>query len=546
MLKSGGFSVACPSPVRDRPLARGDVVKGRGLLPIGISLFLILFPHAVHPAWAQSNSELTTFKKLALFDLEDRHRQGLGKIISRQIWQEFESTFRFEVLPPQLISEKFPESRERLIDLSQRLGVDGVISGFVEDSGGSIKIGLMFSEAKSGHLFAKEVIILKNWKNPRVVDKGVKAMVEKLIGRIPYRALVTDINARNRTIRVDAGQLNGLAQGMNLEIYRIRKVKRNPFTQEVIGIEKIPVADAVVRLVEDRSSSADIARLQKGQGLSKDLYVGFEPSAKVLSQMAQRKADLLAQRDQEIAVLERRAREKKVAEKPRVSRGGLSILAGPAWSRFSLDSAQLEFNRDASAFLYIHLQGEYWITPSLGLDAVYDTGFIQFDRVQNVPVEVRARPSWYALHVDYRYLFRPGSRDLELIGRLGYAGYSFGLSKTDNQFFYEYRYGGPSVGLEARFPLSTRLATRIGIEYQPFLKIRESQGSNGDDPTSWAIGFHVEGRWYLGNGFWASLQYLFKGISTDFTGIGTRAGGLTFVQTRELLNTVLFGLALEI
>lgn len=537
-----------------------DLANYRYRIGAAVVLFLGTFIatplFSAEPVQPQS-SEKTFFKKIGVLNPEDRTHGQYGKRIGKQIRRALASTFRFEIVPQPKLSKELPLSTSDLIDLGEKFQLDGIIDGIVEVKGDDLKMELTLLEAKTGVSFAIEFLFVKNFKSPDAIENGVRTIVGKLIGRIPYQAVVTDVrnDVRNKdkTVTINAGRLHGLDNGMQLQVFRIVKVTRHPFTQEVIGVEKVNVGTFVVVRADERISVAKLLRLEKGQVVAQGQYVGFKPSSKVLSETASRREELLAKQEREwmaleqAALKEKQAREKEVKEKRplvhKASIGNLELYAGLGWANFSLNSDQLVFNRKISTYPLAGVSGEYWVVPSLGLDADYQIGFVKFDRVGNSSINVRARPYWYAFHLQYRYVLWPGKTDLELIGRAGYAWYTYRVSETVSQFLTNTRYRGPSIGLEGRLPLTSNLATGIGVDYLPVLRVDEHPVSSGEDASSHAIRLHAEGRYRIKSNLWISIHYFLRDYIVNFSGTGS--GGITNAKTTDGLSSIMFGLVTE-
>jgi DNA-binding Lrp family transcriptional regulator len=495
------------------------------------------------------SNEKIDFKKMGFLNPEDRTSQRYTKDIGKQIRHELASAFRFEIVPQSKLAKGLPLTNPELIDLGKKFELDGIITGMVEIEGDHLKIDLNLLEAKTGRSFAREFGLVKNYKTAGAIEEGVRTIVGKLIGRIPYEAVVAGVQNNGKTITIDAGRLNGLGDGMQLQVFRIVKVNRHPFTQEVIGVEKVNVGTLTVVHADDRVSVAKPLQLEKGQAVAQGQYVVFNPSAELLSQMGPKRNEFLARQEREWRALEEAALKGKAKEKAapakRISRGELALYGGTAWSRFRFDSDQLVFNRNVSTFALASVSGEFWVTPSVGVDAGYQIGFAKLENIGGSSINVRARPYWYSANLKYRLILRPGTTDLELIGRAGYAWYVYRLSETDTQFLTNTRYQGPSVGLEGRLPLSSKISARLGVDYQPLLKVDESPVTSGDNVSSWSIGFHAEGRYQLGSNLWISIRYLFNDVFASYSGTGTRSGGVTGAKTKDELNSVMLGFGVE-
>ena len=495
------------------------------------------------------SGEKIYFKRIGLLNPEDRTSRQYTKNIGKQIRQSLAAPFRFEIVPQPKLAKELPLSTPELIDLGKKFELDGIITGMVEIEGDHLKIDLSLLEAKTGVSFAREFGLVRDYKNPVAVEEGIRSIVGKLVGRIPYEAVVTGVQSKGRTITIDAGRLNGLGEGMELQVFRIMKVTRHPFTQEVIGVEKANVGTLTVVRADDRVSVAKPLRLEKGQAVALGQYVVFKPSAELLTEMGPKRNELLARQEREWTAMEAAALKAQGKEKPapsrKISRGELALYGGTAWSRFRFDSDQLVFNRNVSTFALAGVSGEIWMTPSVGLDAGYQMGFAKLENIGSTSINVKARPYWYSANLKYRLILWPGTTDLELIGRAGYAWYEYRVSQTDDQYLTNTRYQGPSVGLEGRLPLGSKFSARLGFDYQPVLKVDESPVTSGDSASSWAIGFHAEGRYRLGSNLWISIRYLFNDVFASYSGTGTRSGGVTGAKSTDALNSVMFGFGAE-
>jgi len=517
--------------------------------------------------YAQSDKDVVFFNRVGFVDPEDRTGKGLAKSIGRQIRKELASTFRFEIIPYVDSSKTLPLSSPELSDFGVKNSLDGFVVGRVSFRNDLLEIEMTLLEAKKTVPFAREFIVLKNYKNPLVIEKGVRAMVAKVVSRIPYQGIVTDVKDRGGTILLNVGRLQGLQSGMSLRMFRIEDVKRNPFTQELIEVSKVDVGELVLVRVDDRVSVAKPSRLIKGQVVTKGLYVSFKPSDKVLAAMASKREEVLAQyerkwmgmeetaqnerkaKEEKQALIEKQAQAKKYHEPETLAgnlpKGSVELQVGISQSNYSMSSDQLKLDRKISTFPLINFSGEYWVVPVFGIDADYQAGFIKLRSVGGNSTKARARPYWYAVHFQYRYILWPGTTNLELISRLGYAWYTNRVSETDSQFLTNTRYRGPSVGLKARLSLTSRLTAGMGVDYLPSLRVDEHPVTSGQDSSSSSIRLHVEGRYRLGSGFWLSVRYLVRDYIVTFSGTGSRAGGLTGAKSKEDLGSLLFGFVSE-
>jgi hypothetical protein len=495
------------------------------------------------------------FNRIGVLDPEDRTRQSVAQVIGKQIRRELAGTFRFEVVPQPKLSKELPLSAPELIKLARQFKLDGIISGRVDPAGGGFKLELTLLDGNTATPFAREYTVVKDFKNPEVVDKNIRTIMSKLIHRIPYQATVTGIRNKGRAILIDAGQLNGLGVGMKVRIFEIAKVKRNPFTGELIGIDEVAIGELTVIQADERISQAKPSRMKKGQTLAVGQYAAFEPSDRVLSRIAHRREEILAEQERawaamDVVVQKETARKQGVPKQdrsapvPKVSRGRLELGGGWGWSEYSLNADSYDYNQKVTSFPIIRAAGEYWMIPSVGIDADYQIGFFKLES-QGGSNSARARPNWITANLKYRRIFRPGRTDLQLIGRAGYMWYNYRLSETNSQMLINTRYRGPSLGLEVRLPLTVNIATAAGADYQPVVAVSEEPATSGQDPSAWSVMLHAEMLYRLRHGLWMAIRYQFQDFKVSYSGMGTRAGGITGAKTSDELNAVTVGLILD-
>ena len=487
------------------------------------------------------------FKKIGLLNPEDRTTQRFTKDIGKRIRRVLAAAFRFEIVPQPKLARELPLTIPDLTALGKRFDLDGIITGMVKIEGDHLKIDLNLLDAKTGALFAREFVLIKDYKDPAAVEEGVRTLVGKMIGRIPYEAVIAGVNKKGGTVTVGAGRLNGLGDGTPVQVFRIVKVTRHPFTREVIGVEKMNVGTLVVVRADDRFSEAKPLRLESGQVIEQGQYVVFKPSSRLLSEMGSKQNELLARQEREWMDMEAAASKGKEKERPthKHSRGELGLYGGTAWSRFRFNSDQMEFSRNVSSFAMASAFAEFWMMPSFGVDGAYQIGFAKLENSGGNSISVKSRPYWYSTHLKYRFILWPGTTDLELIGLAGYAWYVYRVSETDGEFLGNTQYRGPSLGLEGRLPLSSKISARLGVDYQPDLAVNEHPVTSGENASSWSIGFHAEGRYRLGSNYWISIRYLFNDVFASYSGTGTRSGGVTGAKTTDELNSVMLGFGAE-
>lgn len=489
------------------------------------------------PAQAQTVGEVLTFKRVGLFEIEDQTQKGYGKKIGEILRKEIEETFRFELIRrPETI--QWPSKPEEILRLSQIAEVDLVLAGKVGWEDKSLKLTLVLLEGRTGNPFAIESHRVKEWKKPEALDQAVRGLVRKLTSRIPYKALVTEVIGDR--VSFDAGILHGVEKGLKVIVFEIMGVQRHPFTGEIIGFQIEEIGHLTVTEVSERSSIATLDHLQTGKKLQENDKIQFTPSQAALAQAEILKKELLAKQEQERAALEAQRLPAPPKPTPTSASGGplekirLALETGLLNDTFDFDSNELAFVRKAKGILTLELQGDVWFGPSWGLGLSYRQGGVQFDQMDNNPVDVNATPRWIQSGVRYRYLLKKEKKAPALIGEAGYQLYQFQIEQQDQTFFVDYTLQGPFLGFEGVFPLSDRFGFGTVFEYLPFMDYRE--GSVNSGTSSEATGYRVKagGYYRMGRTVEVTLGYFHEKYMADFSGVGTRGDtGVTDARSEE-------------
>ena len=124
--------------------------------------------------------------------------------------------------------------------------------------------------------------------------KNIKELTAKLISRVPYKALVADI--KEGEIIINAGRFHGIDEGSKLSIFEIKGIKRHPFTNEIINIEREDIGELTAVKVEGAITSAKIKEIKKGKRAEVNNKIDFKPSLKVIADSSQRKKEFLTKK----------------------------------------------------------------------------------------------------------------------------------------------------------------------------------------------------------------------------------------------------------
>ncbi|MBI5043683.1 MAG: autotransporter outer membrane beta-barrel domain-containing protein [Nitrospirae bacterium] len=493
------------------------------------ALFLIMD----HTVYASEIDMELTFKRIAIFSLEDNTKEGYGSLISRSIRNNFIDTIQFEiVIPDETI--KYPISKKETIKIGRKLNVDAVVTGNIKVEEGILKIFTQIINAKTGDLFATENKWIKETPTEENIKKNVKELAAKLIGRMPYKAVVTEII--DNEIIINVGRFHGIEEATRLIVFEIKRVERHPFTNEIINIEKEEIGKLTAVKVEDTITRAKVKEIKKGKIVEVNNKIDFKPSLKAIADSTQRKKEFLTKKEK--AVAEEKVKKEAKPEKRSYNIVGIDAIVGYATNDYSFNSNELKFTRKASSFLTAGFKGELWPVSFLGLDISYKTGWLKFDKIGTTSIDTKASPYWLSTNLKYRYIFTDKPTSPHLIGRVGYHIYDFSVSNSDLLYFNNYSYKGINIGLGAKIPFWDSFGININGDYLPSLSVKEdpvTSGSKGK-ASGYLLGM---GLYYiLTDGFILDLNYSYNSYKADFTGTGTRGSGTTNASSTDTYNGI--------
>ncbi len=507
------------------PYTNGRYMRLYFLIPI--LAICLLFNQTVN---ASEIDRDLTFKRIAILGLEDSTKE-YGSLINNFIKNNFMDAMQFEiVMPDEAI--KYPVSKKDAVKLGRKMNADAIVTGTVKVEENILKIYVQMINAKTGNLFSTESKWIKDAQKEGNIQKNVKELTAKLISRIPYRALITEVSENE--VVINAGKIHGMEDGAKLSAFEIKGIKSHPFTGEIISFEKEAIAELTVIKVEDIFTRARIKEIKKGKNVEINNKIDFKPSLKVIADNAAKRKDLLARKEKE--ALEMKAKKEPEKEKRKSNIVGLEAFAGLTTNDYSFDSNELKFSRKANSFFAIGFKGELWPVSYLGIDLSYKTGWLKFNKIGTASISTSASPYWLAANVKYRYNFTDKPTSPQIIGKVGYHIYDFSVDKSDSLYFNSYSYKGINIGLGAKIPFWESFGINLNGDYLPMLSVKEdpvTSGSKGK-ASGYLLGF---GLYYvLTEGFIADVNYSYNSYKADFTGTGTRAGGTTSASSTDTYN----------
>ena len=490
-------------------------------------LLSVIFLFTNQTLFASEIADELTFKRIALSELEDRTEEGYGRIVNNSLKSNIANSLRFEIAEP--AKRKAPSSRKDAVKIGERLNADAVIYGNVKMEEAILKISLEMVNVKNGSTFATESKWIKGKLTEEIIEKNIKELTAKLISRVPYKALVADI--KEGEIIINAGRFHGIDEGSKLSIFEIKGIKRHPFTNEIINIEKEDIGELTAVKVEDAVTSAKIKEIKNGKRAEVNNKIDFKPSLKVIADSSHRRKEFLTKKEKEAA--EEKVKKEPKAEKRNYNIAGIDAIVGYATNDYSFNSNELKFSRKAGSFLTAGFKGELWPVSFIGIDILYKTGWLKFNRIGAASIDTNASPYWLSANLKYRYIFNEKPASPQLFGKIGYHIYNFPVDKSDSQYFNNYSYTGINIGIGAKIPFWDSFGININGDYLPSLSVKEDPVTSGTKGKASGYLFGLGMYYIFTDGFMLDLNYSYNSYKADFTGTGTRGAGTTSASSTD-------------
>lgn len=501
-----------------------------------ISCFFVLFLLLPSSVFADEPNETFLFKKLAVLDTDDRTGKDYGGKIGKTVIDELEQMLRFDII--QLPSQS-------LSNISEKPQADGFIICRVALSHEMVNISLELLDRR-GKLFALEMMAVNGQASPADLENNVRELVVKLIRRIPYKAIIT--RDENEVVTFGGGRVHGVEAGAKVSLFEITGVKRHPFTSEIISFSREDLGIVEVTRVEALSATGKIISSKKGINIHAGHKVDFIPSGRVIRESLPEKNEILA-RKHSAPKLRKTGEERLKKEAPVRSRGYLAAGAGFLMNDYKISSDQFNFRRDTSSPVpVVAVTGEYWVLESLGADVSYAASRIYFYETGSVP-ETDASISWLAAHLKYRWFFSNGPLSPQttgsVTGSVGWQTYDFEVDESDLNFFNNIKYSGIDIALDASYPVTSKIKGALNIGYQPSLDVRESPVTSGTNPDAYGYFIGLTGSFKVSDRSALMPGYYYQAYHADFGGTGTRGGGTTHAEIRDIYQGVNLRLVYE-
>ncbi|MFZ3064842.1 MAG: hypothetical protein WA277_06130 [Nitrospirota bacterium] len=266
---------------------------------------------AERPAASLSNEggsysidEILTFNKILPFGFIDKTGKKYGRAVESAVRYVFEAVYPFKTITvSEALIKKELEARRMAIThpMPQNVGAligkassaDVIVTGSIELVNNNTRIFIQMVSGKTGEpLFYEEEVIIGP-ATAAIARDVARKIANRLINKMPYKSAIT--NKKDDFVYIDAGKKHGLRNGAILPIFKIRDIKRDPVTNEVVSVDKRMMGEIIVIDAKDYTSTAKMYSVILGEKIDIGSKVMFEPAKDItvtlLPQMEEVKAE---------------------------------------------------------------------------------------------------------------------------------------------------------------------------------------------------------------------------------------------------------------
>lgn len=251
-----------------------------------------------------SIDEILTFNKILPFGFIDKTGKKYDRAVESAVRYVFEAAYPFKTITvSEALIKKELEARRMAIThpMPQNVGAligkassaDVIVTGSIELVNNNTRIFIQMVSGKTGEpLFYEEEVIIGQ-ATAAIVRDAARKVANRLINKMPYKSAIT--NKKDDFVYIDAGKKHGLRNGAILPIFKIRGIKRDPVTNEVVSVDKRMMGEIIVIDAKDYTSTAKMYSVILGEKIDIGSKVMFEPAkdiaVTVLPQMEDVKAE---------------------------------------------------------------------------------------------------------------------------------------------------------------------------------------------------------------------------------------------------------------
>ena len=255
-------------------------------------------------AGSYSIDEIFTFNRILPFGFTDKTGKKYDRAVESAVRYVFEAVYPFKTITfSEALIKKELEAKRMAIahPMPQNVGAligevssaDVIVTGSIEMVNNNTRIFIQMVSGKTGEpLFYEEEVIVGP-ATAAIVRDVARKVTNRLINKMPYKSAVT--NKKDDFVYIDAGKKHGIQNGAILPIFKIRGIKRDPVTNEVVSVDKRMMGEIIVIDAKDYTSTAKMYSIILGEKIDIGSKVAFEPtkdvSVAVLPQMEEVKAE---------------------------------------------------------------------------------------------------------------------------------------------------------------------------------------------------------------------------------------------------------------
>ncbi|MEK6679356.1 MAG: hypothetical protein AABY39_08070 [Nitrospirota bacterium] len=238
-------------------------------------------------AGSYSIDEILTFNKILPFGFIDKTGKKYDRAVESAVRYVFEAVYPFKTITVSeaLIKKELDAKRMAMTHpMPQNVGAligkvssaDVIVTGSIEMVNNNTRLFIQMVSGKTGEpLFYEEEIIIGQ-ATAAIVRDVARKIANRLINKMPYKSAIT--NKKDDFVYIDAGKKHGLRNGAILPIFKIRGIKRDPVTNEVVSVDKRMMGEIIVIDAKDYTSTAKMYSVILGEKIDIGSKVMFEPA----------------------------------------------------------------------------------------------------------------------------------------------------------------------------------------------------------------------------------------------------------------------------
>lgn len=509
---------------------------------IGFPTYRTFAQEAQAQAYHSDADDLLTLEKISVFPFTD----NLEGIYARPLESHFislvDKMHRWNYLPangsgPLLAPEELESDPEKVKQVTQGMGVDGVFVARVSKGPNGVTIHLSLFLTKDGKLLSQAVLKDYSQFDLNSLKEQLERLLAETVSRLPYAGRVLSRDGNRVTINL--GTKDGIQPNQLLNVIQIIQSQRHPKFNFLIKTEKEIIGKIkVLKVDETLSFGAVVTEKEKG-AVQKNNKIGSLDSvsygeAESLSPAATPE-ESLAQNGDQRHVFGKNAHAWKPQDPPSLGQAGVRLGLSRYIANTTLEGVGA---LEASNYFApsIELDAELWITPEWIFFGSIKQGIVPVSnpRSGSQPTQLSQALSEYEAGFGYAIRLGPHVWSPLIEPFASYFNYRLFVDDSTPKALTTMQFSGLKLGLNASGPVSDDgrygVGGRFSIALNPSLT--ETPVTSGSKSKNSVISFGILGYKKLGERLRAQVNLDLEMYSSSFSGTGTRAESASSTSQR--------------